>query len=478
MNAADFQCCLDVGENISIEFKRCGNLPEEDTFESICSFANRQGGNVFLGVRNDGTVLGVNPKAVLDIERNVVNVVNNPTMFNVPPAIETERIDYHGLSVLRIWVPVSSIVHKYKHVVYDRISDADVKVRTDTQLSAMYIRKQEYYSERKVYRHLLPSDLRLDLLPRVRTMATAKRADHPWRYMTDEELLRSANLFTKDYDTGEEGLTLAAALLLGKDNVIRSILPAYRTDAYVQLADVDRYDDRVVVTTNLIEAYDQLMAFARKHLPDKFYLEDAQSKSLRDMIVRELVSNLLMHREFTSPFPAKFVIDREGIKTENANRPRFVGTLSPERFNPLPKNPIIADFFMNIGFADTLGSGTRNLFKYAWIYGGSAPTLEEDDVFRATVVLNSQTNKVAVRKDVDAVIMQMLEEAGFISVATVAAAAEVTPRTVRRHISLMVKDGILKSEGSTRDRRYVLQENKTVPDEGERVQSGHIADMS
>ena len=32
-------------------------------------------------------------------------------------------------------------------------------------------------------------------------------------------------------------------------------------------------------------------------------------KSARDIIVRELVSNLLIHREFMSPFPAKLIID-------------------------------------------------------------------------------------------------------------------------------------------------------------------------
>lgn len=46
------------GEGISVEFKRCGNQPENDTFETICSFANRQGGSIFLGVLDDGEVEG------------------------------------------------------------------------------------------------------------------------------------------------------------------------------------------------------------------------------------------------------------------------------------------------------------------------------------------------------------------------------------------------------------------------------------
>ena len=244
---------------------------------------------------------------------------------------------------------------------------------------------------------------------------------------------------------------------MGKDGVIASIVPAYKTDAYVQRANRDRYDDRVVVKTNLIEAYDELLAFAQKSLPDKFFLEGTQSISLRDVISRELISNTLMHREYTSPFPAKMVIGVDGILTENASRPRFMGQLTPERFNPLPKNPIIADFFVNIGRAETLGSGTRNLFKYAWAYGGTQPTLIEGDVFEARVPLLLGSASVAGASfDVDEAIFRMMREHGYVTAPEVAAIADVTNRTARRHLASLVEKGEVIAVGNTRSRRYVL----------------------
>lgn len=457
MNIEDFEDILERGEGISIEFKRCGDLPGHDTFETICSFANRQGGNILLGVLNDGTVVGVNEGKALDIQRNIVNRVNDPQAFNAPPLLDIEPVQYKGMRVIRIWVPFDAIVHKYKGVVYDRAVDSDVKVETDTQLSAMYIRKQEYYSERKVYRYLSKSDLRLDLLRRIREMAVIKKANHPWGTMDDDALLRSANLYLKDYESGEEGFTLGAALVLGKDDVIASIAPAYKTDAYVQRVNRDRYDDRLVVKTNLIEAYDQLLSFVQKHLSDKFFLEGTQVVSLRDVICRELIVNTLIHREYTSPFPAKLVIDTEGIHTENASRPRFIGQLTPERFNPLPKNPIIADLFTNIGRADTLGSGTRNLFKYSWAYGGSQPMLTEGDVFEATVpILKGTASAMSTSFDVDEVIFRMMNDYGYATVPGVAAIADVSERTVRRHIAPLVAEGKIVATGTTRDRRYLL----------------------
>lgn len=73
--------------------------------------------------------------------------------------------------------------------------------------------------------------------------------------MTDEQMLKSANLIAKDYATGKEGLTLAAILLFGKDETILSVLPHHKTDAIYRVKNLDRYDDRDDIRTNLIESF-------------------------------------------------------------------------------------------------------------------------------------------------------------------------------------------------------------------------------
>lgn len=175
---------------------------------------------------------------------------------------------------------------------------------------------------------------------------------------------------------------------LGRDEVIQNVCPTYETDALVRKINLDRYDDRETIRTNLIESYDLLMDFAKKHLPDKFFLEGVNRVSLRDVLVREMVSNTLMHREFVSSYTAKFVIMQDRMYTENANRAVKDGPITLENLEPTSKNPIIATFFRNIGRADRLGSGVRNLFKYSRFYSGSDPQFREGDVFRIIVPLN------------------------------------------------------------------------------------------
>ncbi len=87
---------------------------------------------------------------------------------------------------------------------------------------------------------------------------------------------------------------------------------------------------------------------------------------------------------------AKFVIEKERMYIENANRAAKEGYITPDNTEPDSKNPIIASFFRNIGYADQLGSGVRNLFKYSKFYSGKDPEFKEGDIFRITVPLDDE----------------------------------------------------------------------------------------
>ena len=48
---------------------------------------------------------------------------------------------------------------------------------------------------------------------------------------------------------------------MGKDETLMRICPQYETDALLRVENVDRYDDRRIVRTNLLESYDELLDF-------------------------------------------------------------------------------------------------------------------------------------------------------------------------------------------------------------------------
>ena len=89
MNIKAFKKTLAVGETIAVEFKRCGNRIEHDVYETVCSFLNRFGGDIFMGVLDDGTVVGVPEKAAPDMIKNFISIISNPANFT--PTINLER---------------------------------------------------------------------------------------------------------------------------------------------------------------------------------------------------------------------------------------------------------------------------------------------------------------------------------------------------------------------------------------------------
>ncbi|MDR2621467.1 MAG: transcriptional regulator, partial [Dysgonamonadaceae bacterium] len=212
-----------------------------------------------------------------------------------------------------------------------------------------------------------------------------------WNELTNEDFYKVAGLYRQDYATDTEGFTMAALLLFGKDEAIQSAVPQHKIDALLRRVDTDRYDDRENIRCNLVQAYDRLMAFVSKHLPDKFYLQGDQRISLREKIFREIVVNMLIHREYTNAYPSTFIIYKNRVETKNANKPHLWGVLTPDNFEPFPKNPHIAQIFTQMGRSEELGTGIRNVFKYTHLYSGSDKiTFNEEDVFITTVPIDEK----------------------------------------------------------------------------------------
>lgn len=113
-----------------------------------------------------------------------------------------------------------------------------------------------------------------------------------------------------------------------------------------------------------------------------------QSVSARDAILREIISNSLAHRDYSSGYVAKMVIEKDRIFAENSNRTHGSGSLNLNTFEPFPKNPAISKVFREIGLADELGSGMRNTYKFTKLYSGGTPQFIEGDIFKTIIPLN------------------------------------------------------------------------------------------
>ncbi len=434
---------ISQGEGLEVEFKESYDSLSRSVFETICAFLNRNGGHILLGVNNAGIVEGVSEATIQQQLDVLARDMNNPQLISPGFFLSSEVVTINNKKIIYIYVPESSQVHTYKGSIYLRNEDGDFKLMNQQLISNLYLRKQTGYTENRVFPYLDINDFELTHFDLVRNLVRLTRSDHPWINMTNEEILKSARLYLKDQQTGREGYTLAAALLFGKESTLASVLPHYKTDALCRKVDVERYDDREDIRCNLIESYSRLLAFIRKHLPDRFYLEGNQRISIRELIFREVVANVLVHREFSNAFPATLTVFKDTVVTENWNRPYMQGLIQLHNLKPHPKNPTLANFFKQLGWVEELGSGVRKMFKYCPLYVKDAyPLIDEGDVFRITIQYETTTQETVQETsesnivEVELVDNQLVRSVGL----EIATTQETTQETINRILTLIKKN--------------------------------------
>lgn len=84
MTEAELLDLIHSGENIRVEFKKSTNNITKDVYDTICSFSNRDGGIIILGVNDEGEILGISPDAIDRIKQDFVTSINNDQKINPP----------------------------------------------------------------------------------------------------------------------------------------------------------------------------------------------------------------------------------------------------------------------------------------------------------------------------------------------------------------------------------------------------------
>lgn len=128
---------------------------------------------------------------------------------------------------------------------------------------------------------------------------------------------------------------------------------------------------------------------------------------------------------------------------------------------------LIARFFREIGYADELGSGVRNLFRYTSDYTpGATPQLIEGDVFKQIIPIRPIGAALAAHSggweevrskfgerfgekvnETEMKILEMISEKQNITIPELAGKLHKTPRTIEKSIAKLRNKNILERVG-------------------------------
>lgn len=331
-------------------------------------------------------LIGVNKNASVNLKKNIINTLGNKEVFFPKLTIEPEIEEYDGKTIIVIDVPVSQYPVRYKNKYFDRVGDADMDITDNMELVlGLFERKNPHLFEDRLVPGLKFNGFDPATFKFCRNAATTLNPLHTWQDMTDMEILESCRLVKKDENGNIEGFKYAALLLFGTDDAIAEHLPRYKFELlYHKMTyerfnmnlpeDSARYDDRKTVRSNIIQAYRQMLDFVVKYLPDKFYLPDNGSTArldLRVQIFREIIGNICAHSDYQPGFGGYVEVFYDRVITKNATRliPTMKeGSLTLDELGPYTKNPLIVKVLNELHFVEDLGSGRRNLKRYAPLY--------------------------------------------------------------------------------------------------------------
>ena len=457
---------VESGENLRVEFKESRDKLPANLFETICAFLNTKGGVILLGVADKGEIIGVDKAAVEKLKKEMVSLANNPQKLSPTIVLSIEEIDIDGKIVLAVKVPESSHVHKTNNDIFVRNQDGDFRVTRPVEIAKIVNRKQNYYSEQTVFPEIAFADFKQQLIARAKQLIKSNNPTHHWQELDDKSLLARAGFYRKE-KSGKEGYTLAAILFFGTDDLIQSVLPAYKFEALLRRENVDRYDDRLTVRTNLLDAYDLLMGFIEKHLNDPFYLEGDMRVSLRSKIFRELVVNSIAHREYMHPAPAMIQIFSDSVEFTNPNNPVVFGKIDPDHFTPIAKNPTISKFLLQMGLVEEVGSGMRNVYKYLPHYSkGATVEFVDGEPFKTIIKLGETSEKSSEKgsqkgsQKSSQKILDLIHQNSSITTTEMAEILKISRRAVAKHIANLKKQGIVKRIGPAKGGYWKVVEGK------------------
>ena len=399
MDVTDIKVLLKVGERISFECKKAENNIPKSVWETYSSFANTIGGIIVLGITenikfvgeaNHFEITGVNHPQKL--RKEFFDTLNsNKVNRNILTDTDVEIIDYEGVSLMCITVPQADYRQRPIYIngnmmngAFKRNYEGDYHC-TEEDVKAMIRDANDSGNDGLLIEHYNIDDIDSATLSAYRNRFRTANPDHIWNDYADKEFLLNIGAYTKDRNTGREGLTLAGLLLFGKGLSIRERFDNIRMDYldYTNLEEESRWSDRLTYDgrweNNLYNFFMRVQSKLISDIKRPFSLKgmERNDDSLLHKAIREALTNLIIHADYmltgilkVEKYDNRFVFSNPGsLKIPVVDI--YEGGHSKAR------NPHIQAIFRMIGLGENIGSGFPTILEACKKENWRKPLLSE-----------------------------------------------------------------------------------------------------
>lgn len=398
-------------EGLNIEFKKSTDDLPKTLWETYSSFANTDGGKIYLGVAEDKVTgepiyLGVNnTQKILDKFWATINN-SNKVSYNLLTYSDVKILNIEGKDIIEINVPKAPrgfrpiyINNNLNGGTYIRQGDGDFKCGKD-MLYAMIRDSGSTTDDSIIIYDMNIQDLSKDTIESYRRVFRTNQPDHYWNDLSNEEFLLRIGALAKS--KGEVYCTKAGLLMFGYDYSILRIFPNYFMDYRENLTELSRYDQRVETGDgssegNIYRFFTKMMMFLSGSISEPFRLQDGifrEGDSSGKAIIREAVLNAITNADFN--ISNNVIIERIKNKIIITNSGGFRVPIGSGISDP--RNAILMGMFRNIHTVERAGTGIKRIFDVADEYGWSVEYTEEFNPERVKLII-SNVDSLNYKKD-------------------------------------------------------------------------------
>lgn len=458
-------------ENLTVEFKSdVSRLPDGDIIDAVVAFANTDGGDLYLGVEDNGDITGLH-KDHMDTTRLSAFIANK----TVPPVpVRAEVLDLER-PVLKISVPKrTSIVSSSSGKIQRRRLKADgtpenvpmYPYEIASRLSSLSLLD---YSAQPV-----PDASYADLDPvereRLRNIIRSYRGETALLELDDEDLDKSLQFVTKQDDKLVP--TFCGLLMIGRvDSLKHHMLTAEASIQVLEGTDI-RVNESFILP--ILESFDKItgrfsawngseemeMGLFRVTIPDY------DPRAFREALV-----NAFCHRDYSMLGRVRIQINDEGMTITNPGG--FIEGINANNLldaEPHGRNVVLADAMKRIGLAERTGRGIDRIYEGSLLNGRLLPDYSKSTANRVELFIpKGPTDKAFIQlvsteqkrlgrplPIYSLLVLNALKNLSRASVHDIAEYLKIDESRARVNLETLADSGIIEAGGNGRGRYYML----------------------
>ncbi len=432
-------------ESQNIEWKESWR---DEYLKWICGFANAQGGKIYIGVNDNGEVIGINNSKQLSEE------LPNKILQTLGIVADVNELEEDGKDYIEIVVKASSFPINYKGEYHYRTGSTKQQLK-GIALTEFLTNKTGIRWEDITVDDVTVEDLDKDSFDIFRREALkSKRMTKADLKMSNEQLLDSLHLISNGK------LTRAAVMLFHRDPE-KWVTGCYTKIGKFGIGSDLQYQDEIHGSL-FLQAERVIELIYLKYLKG-FITYDGivrvETFPFSKDAVREAYYNALIHSCWSSGVPVQIRIEDSAMYISNDcvfPSDWTVETLY-NRHRSRPYNPNIAGAFFRAGYVETWGRGIQKICEACEQYGVSNPEyiIHSEDIMVKIIALQNtaqstaQTAQSAAQLlEVELNIIKVITRQPDLSQRKIAEEIGETYSSVRYHMDKMLNAGVLTKEKS------------------------------